>query len=89
MSDDLISRKALFKDFEKTITGKSDTYDWLRMISRQPVAYDVDKVTESIQSEIRCVMDTYCGSFPDDAFLDLETLEQEIIEKIVKAGGKE
>ena len=49
MSGDLISKKALLEDFRNTITENSYTFDWLNMISRQPSAYDVDKVVE--QSE--------------------------------------
>lgn len=33
---DLISREALLDDFRHTITEKSDTFDWLNMIARQP-----------------------------------------------------
>lgn len=52
MSDDLISRKALMEDFRNTITENSDTFDWLNMISRQPSAYDVDKVIEKLKTEL-------------------------------------
>lgn len=83
MSDDLISRKALFKDFEKTITGKSDTYDWLRMISRQPVAYDVDKVIEQFESTKWSESDVFrsvvCHAHNEQVDKCIE---------IVKAGGK-
>lgn len=47
---DLISRQALLEDFKKTITEQSDVMDWLNMIARQPIAYDVDKVVEQIES---------------------------------------
>ena len=39
-TNDLISRQALLDDFRHTITGNSDTFDWLNMIARQPA---VDK----------------------------------------------
>lgn len=52
MSDDLISRKELMEDFRNTITENSDTFDWLNMISRQPSAYDVDKVIEKLKTEL-------------------------------------
>lgn len=51
MSGDLISRDKLLEDFRNTITEKSDTLDWSNMISRQPVAYDVDKVLEELESD--------------------------------------
>lgn len=47
MSNDLISRSALLEDFKNTISEKSDTFDWLNMISRQP-ACDVDKIVEKL-----------------------------------------
>lgn len=40
----LIDADRLMEDFRNTITEQSDTYDWLNMISRQPIAYDVDRV---------------------------------------------
>ena len=50
MSDDLISRSALMADIRNTITENSSTLDWLNLISRQPTAYNVDKVIEQIDS---------------------------------------
>lgn len=52
MSDDLISRDALLKDFRNMITEQSDTMDWLNIIARQPTAYDMDKVVEKFEEEI-------------------------------------
>lgn len=52
MSDDLISKSAFMEDFRNTITENSDTFDWLNMISRQPSAYDVDKVIEKLKTEL-------------------------------------
>lgn len=40
----LIDADRLMEDFRNTITEQSDTYDWLNMISKQPIAYDVDRV---------------------------------------------
>lgn len=47
---DLISRKALLEEFQKTITESSDTFDWINLINNQPTAYDVDKVVEQLES---------------------------------------
>ena len=44
----LIDEGKLLEDFTNTITRLSDTFDWLNMISRQPTAYDVDKVVERL-----------------------------------------
>ena len=46
---DLISRQALLEDARKTITERSDTMDWLNIITRQPIAYDIDKVVEQLR----------------------------------------
>ena len=40
----LIDADRLMEDFRNTITEQSDTYDWLNMISKQSIAYDVDRV---------------------------------------------
>ena len=40
----LINEEKLMEDIQKTITEKSSTIDWMNLIHRQPVAYDVDKV---------------------------------------------
>lgn len=46
---DLISKQALLNDFRNTITEQSRTMDWLNLINRQPIAYDVDKVVEQLE----------------------------------------
>ena len=45
----LIDEEVLMKDIQNTITEKSSTIDWMNMIYRQPVAYDVDKVVEKLE----------------------------------------
>lgn len=52
MDNDLISKSALMEDFRNTITERSDTFDWLNMISRQPVAYDKKKVISKIDETV-------------------------------------
>lgn len=52
MSDDLISKSDLMEDFRNTITENSDTFDWLNMISRQPTAYDPQKVINAIDNKV-------------------------------------
>lgn len=47
----LIDEEALMEDIQKTITEQSGTIDWLNLISRQPTAYDVDKVVEQLEEE--------------------------------------
>lgn len=94
MSDDLISRKALLEDFRNTITENSDTFDWLNMISRQPSAYDADKVIEEMkrneEDAIKSIMENGKTEFHLIKIMDLkelfETYTKEQIE-IVKSGG--
>ena len=45
----LIDEEKLMEDMQKTITEKSSTIDWMNLIHRQPVAYDVDKVVEQLE----------------------------------------
>lgn len=45
----LIDEEALMEDMQKTITEQSGTVDWLNLINRQPVAYDMDKVIENME----------------------------------------
>lgn len=50
MSNDLISRSALLEDFRNTITERSDTFDWLNMINRQPTAYDIEDIVRDLET---------------------------------------
>ena len=45
----LIDEEVLMKDIQNTITEKSSTIDWMNLIHRQPVAYDIDKVIENME----------------------------------------
>ncbi len=77
----LIDIDKLMEDFRNTITENSDTFDWLNMISRQPTAYDVDKVVERLEE----------SSTDDDGIVcyvdEKPVLTKELAIKIVKAGG--
>ena len=48
----LIDEEKLMEDIQKTITEQSGTIDWLNMIYRQPIAYNVDNVVDQLE-EIR------------------------------------
>ena len=48
----LINEEKLMEDIQKTITEQSGTIDWLNMIYRQPIAYNVDNVVDQLE-EIR------------------------------------
>lgn len=52
MNNDLISKSALIEDFRNTITEQSDIFEWLNMISRQPIAYDPIKVINTIDNTV-------------------------------------
>lgn len=45
----LIDEEKLMEDMQKTITEQSGTIDWMNLIHRQPVAYDVDQVVEQLE----------------------------------------
>lgn len=91
MSDDLISRSALLeelKDFRMTITGSANAMalvvvdetkkSIMRIIDKQPTAYDVDKVIDVLNGAIEC-----CRREHDDS--GVWRFEQAI--EIVKSGG--
>lgn len=71
MNDDLISKSALIEDFRNTITEQSDTFDWLNMISKQPIAYDPIKVINTI----------------DNTVPGITNMQINMIYDIVKSGG--
>ena len=48
----LIDEEKLMKDIQKTITEQYGTIDWMNLIHRQPVAYDIDNVVKQLE-EIR------------------------------------
>lgn len=52
-----------------------------------PTACNIEALEVQVREEIRTIMDTYVGSMPDDIYSELETLEQETIEKIFAACG--
>lgn len=80
----LIDEEKLMEDIQNTITEKSSTIDWMNMIYRQPVAYDVDKVVEQLE-EIR-VKKTCNKEKCDEKELCRICVVDDAIE-IVKAGG--
>ena len=79
LNPELISRTALMEDFRNTITESSDTMDWLNMINRQSIAYDVDAVVEKLE-ELHTECENPLEEYSVDYFIDSAI-------KIVKAGG--
>lgn len=53
----LINEEKLIEDIQKTITEQSGTIDWMNLIHRQPVAYDVDKVVEQLENDEKHTFD--------------------------------
>ena len=45
----LIDEEKLMNEIRETITEQSSTIDWMNLIHRQPIAYDVDKVVEQLE----------------------------------------
>lgn len=71
----LIDEEKLMEDMQKTITEQSSTIDWMNLINRQPVAYDMDKVIENME-EFRDEMKMFrCDGLLSDLI------------EIVKGGG--
>lgn len=79
---DLISRRALLEDMRNTITESSDTLDWINLINKQPIAYDVDKVVKQLKNSYDAC--DYCKR-KDECN---ECQIGEVIE-IVKGGGRD
>ena len=95
MTDDLISKKALLKEIDEVIAQ----YNWKEyvildilhcardMVFDQPIAYDIDKVIEQLESEA-----SHCASFFDGYYTDdyergkFEAYNEAI--EIVKKGGE-
>lgn len=89
---DLISRSALMEAVRNTITEQSSTIDWLNLINKQPIAYDVEKVIEQLDAEETEWCDKYCAEKAKgniDLYADGfgEGLTRAL--QIVRAGGKE
>ena len=76
----LINEEKLMEDIQKTITEQSGTIDWMNLIHRQPVAYDVDKVVEQLESLRNAEADYYYAESND-------VIDREDAIEIVKAGG--
>ena len=92
MSGDLISKSRLMEDIRNTITENSSTLDWLNLISRQPTAYDVDKVVERLEEEVKYQNEKaeeeplFCELTFEEARRKMAECYEHAIE-IVKAGG--
>ena len=80
----LIDEEVLMKDIQNTITEKSSTIDWMNMIYRQPVAYDVDQVVEQLE-EIR--LNKTCNKEKCDAKELCRICVVDDAIEIVKGGG--
>lgn len=71
----LIDEETLMNDIQETITEQSDTIDWMNLIHRQSVAYDVENVVKQLKEYMPEMEQFGCASILTD-----------IIE-IVKCGG--
>ena len=80
----LIDEEKLMEDMQKTITEQSGTIDWMNLIHRQPVAYDIDNVVKQLE-EIR-VKKTCNKEKCDEKELCRICVVDDAIE-IVKGGG--
>lgn len=65
----LIDADKLMQDIRNTITEQSNTIDWLNLINRQPIAYNVDAVVKQLEERTAFLKD--CKKY------DNETAEQQ------------
>jgi hypothetical protein len=91
---DLISRSELIRYINDNVLGASDwareiRQDFIDMVEKQPVAYDVDKVVEQIVSKIEPNEDSETGEPCYNWVVDmLNDIYKDVIE-IVKGGLEE
>ena len=71
----LIDEEALMNNMQKTITEQSSTIDWMNLIYRQPVAYDLENVVMQLEEYMPEMEKIGCGSILAD------------IIDVVKCGG--
>ena len=81
----LIEEEKLMEDIQKTITEKSSTIDWMNLIHRQPVAYDIDNVVEQLEELADESYKAYCIAFNSDDRAEYDAYTNAI--GIVKHGG--
>lgn len=76
----LIDEETLMNDIRETITEQSSTIDWINLIYRQPVAYDVDNVVKQLEQSKHeiCLTDDDLEHYRDGVDSAIE---------IVKGGG--
>ena len=81
----LIDEEKLMEDIQKTITEKSSTIDWMNLIHRQPVAYDIDNVVKQLEEVADESYKAYCIAFNSDDRAEYDAYTTAI--GIVKGGG--
>lgn len=81
----LIDEEILMNEIRETITEQSSTIDWMNLIHRQPVAYDVEKVVEQLEELADESYKAYCIAFNSDDRAEYDAYTNAI--EIVKGGG--
>ena len=87
----LIDYDVLLKDVQNTITAQSDTMDWLNMISRQPTAFDMEKVVADLEDKFEQTVAEILDKTGSDftiADFNIKRYSNRICE-IVRKGGAE
>ena len=97
MTDDLISKKALLKEIDEVIAQ----YNWKEyvildilhcardMVFDQPIAYDIDKVIEQLESEASHCASFFDGYYTDDYERGKFEAYNEAVEIVKRDGEKE
>ena len=80
----LIDEEVLMNEIRETITEQSSTFDWMNLIHRQPVAYEIDNVVKQLE-EIR--LNKTCNKEKCDAKELCRICVVDDAIEIVKQGG--
>ena len=79
----LIDEEILMNEIRKTITEQSSTIDWMNLIHRQPVAYDIDNVVKQLEQSKHevCLTDDALEHYCDGVDRAIEIVEGGIKQK--------
>lgn len=100
VDNDLISRKALLEEVEKSLNfnphenpaislnHRHEHIHFINMIKKAPVSYDVDKVCDELKNATGSIHYTEDASFDGKCIEDFEFIQSKTAIEIVRNGGK-
>lgn len=79
----LINEEILMNEIRETITEQSSTIDWMNLIHRQPVAYDIDNVVKQLEQSKHevCLTDDALEHYCDGVDSAIEIVKGSIKQK--------